>query len=147
MSLLEKLDQDMKQAMLARDEGRLSTLRLLKSAVKYAAIEKSAALSDAEIIQVIQKQIKQRRESIQQFTEGGRREMAAKEENEARILESYLPKQISQDDLKKIVEQEVKTQGAATKKDFGRMMKHLNEKLAGSADNKRLSEILGGLLK
>ena len=147
MSLLEKLDQDMKQAMLAKDEGRLSTIRLLKSAVKYAAIEKSAAMSDAEIVQVIQKQIKQRRESIQQFTDGGRREMAAKEENEARILEGYLPKQIGAEELKRIVESEVKAQGASTKKDFGKMMKHLSEKLAGSADNKRLSEILGGLLK
>ena len=128
MSLLEKLDQDMKQAMIAKDEGRLSTIRLLKSAVQYAAIEKSAAMSDAEIIQVIQKQIKQRRESIQQFIDGGRQEMAAKEENEARILESYLPKQISAEELKNIVESEVKAQGASTKKDFGRLMKILTEK-------------------
>ena len=138
MTLLEKINQDMKQAMIARDEARLSTLRMLKSAVQYVAIEKSGALGDAQIVQVIQKQIKQRRESIQQFAEGGRKDMAAKEENEARILESYLPKQISQDELKKIVEQEVKAQGAVTKKDFGRLMKHLSEKLAGGADNKRL---------
>ena len=147
MSLTEKIDSDLKRAMIDKDEARLSTIRMLKSAIQYVAIEKSGPLGDAEIVQVIQKQIKQRKESIQQFVDGGRKEMAAKEENEARILESYLPKQISQDELKKIVEQEVKSQGAASKKDFGRMMKHLNEKLAGSADNKRLSEILGGLLK
>ena len=147
MSLIEKIDNDLKQAMRARDEARLSTIRMLKSAIKYVAIEKSGALGDAEIVQVIQKQIKQRRESIQQFRDGGRSEMAAKEEKEASILEGYLPKQINPEELKNIVEQEVRAQGASTKKDFGRMMKHLNDKLAGSADNKRLSEILGGLLK
>ena len=148
MSLPAKLDQDMKQAMLTKDADRLSTLRLLKSAVKYAAIEKpGSVIGDSEILQVIQKQIKQRRESIQQFTDGGRKELAAKEAAEVKVLESYLPKQISMDELKNIVEQEVKAQGAASKKDFGKMMKHLSEKLAGSADNKRLSEILGQLLK
>ena len=147
MSLSEKIDLDLKRAMLAKDEARLSTIRMLKSAIKYVAIEKSGALGDAEIVQIIQKQIKQRRESIQQFTDGGRKEMAAKEENEARILEEYLPKQIGPEELKRLVEQEVRSHGASTKKDFGRMMKILSEKLAGSADNKRLSEVLGGLLK
>ena len=148
MSLMAKLDQELKQAMLTKDADRLSTLRLLKSAIKYAAIEKpGSVMGDTEIVQVIRKQIKQRRESIQQFSEGGRRELAAREEAEVRVLESYLPEQISADALKTMVEQEVKAQGAAAKKDFGRMMKYLGEKLAGRADNKRLSEILGQLLK
>ena len=146
MTLSEKIDSDIKQAMLSKDEARLSTVRFLKSALKYAAIEKSGALADAEVLQIIQKQIKQRRESIAQFSANGRQEMADKEENEARILEAYLPKQLSGDDLRRVVEQEVKAQGAASKKDFGRMMKHLTEKLAGSADNKSLSEALGKLL-
>jgi uncharacterized protein YqeY len=146
MALLEKIDRDLKSAMLSKDEARLSTLRFLKSAVQYAAIEKSGALADAEVLQVIQKQIKQRRESIAQFTTGGRKEMAAKEENEARILEAYLPKQLSGEELRRVVEQEVKAQGATSKKDFGRLMKHLTEKLAGAADNKSLSEALGKLL-
>ena len=87
MPLLEKIDQDMKQAMLAKDADTLSVLRFLKSAVKYAAIEKTSPLSDPETLQVIQKQIKQRRESIQQFSENGRKEMAAKEEKELSILD------------------------------------------------------------
>ena len=147
MSLNERIDSDLKQAMIAKDEARLSTIRMLKSAVKYVSIEKTGPLGDADIIQVIQKQIKQRKESIQQFKDGGRQDMAIKEENEARILEGYLPKQLGQEELKSLVEQEVKAQGASTKKDFGRMMKHLTEKLAGGADSKRISELLGGILK
>ncbi len=148
MPLLEKIDQDMKQAMLAKDADRLSVIRFLKSALKYAAIEKKMdALSDADAMLVIQKQIKQRRESIEQFRANGRADMAAKEEKEASILEGYLPKQLSDAELQKIVEAESAALGAATKKDFGRLMKHLTEKLAGSADNKRLSAELGKILK
>ena len=147
MALLEKLDQDIKQAMISKDAQTLSVLRFLKSAVKYAAIEKTSALTDAEVIQVIQKQTKQRRESIQQFTEGNRKDLAAKEEKELAVLERYLPKQLSDEDLKKIVEKEAQALGASTKKDFGRLMKHLNEKLAGSVDNRRLSAELGKILK
>ena len=148
MPLSEKIDQDLKQAMLAKDETRLSTIRFLKSAVKYVSIEKTGqTIGDTEILQVIQKQIKQHRESIQQFSAAGRKDLASKEEAEVRILEGYLPKQLSDAELKTAVEAEVRAQGASGKKDFGRMMKHLNEKLAGSADNKRLSELLGQLLK
>ena len=148
MPLSAKIDQDLKQAMLAKDETKLSTIRMLKSAMKYAAIDKPGAVfGDAEAMVVIQKQIKQRRESIQQFTEAGRADLSSKEEAELKILEGYLPKQLADVELKTIVENEVKAQGASTKKDFGRMMKHLNEKLAGGADNKRLSELLGQLLK
>ena len=147
MALLEKIDQDMKQAMLAKDADTLSVLRFLKSAVKYAAIEKNSPLTDPEILQVIQKQIKQRRESIQQFSENGRKDMAAKEEKELSILERYLPKQLSDAELQKVVEREAAALGASTKKDFGRLMKHLSDQLAGSVDNKRLSAELGKILK
>jgi uncharacterized protein len=148
MSIQAQIDQDIKKAMIARDEGRLSALRMLKSAIKYASIEKpGAAFGDAEAMQVIQKQIKQRRESIQQFTDAGRTDLSSKELAEVAVLEAYLPKQLSEAELKTLVEKEVAAQGATSKKDFGRMMKHLNERLAGGADNKRLSEMLGQLLK
>ena len=147
MPLLEKIDQDMKDAMRAKDADTLSVLRFLKSAVKYAAIEKTGELTDADVTAVIQKQTKQRRESIQQFSENGRKEMAAKEEKELSILERYLPKQLSDEELKKIVEKEAAALGASTKKDFGRLMKHLSDQLAGSVDNKRLSAELGKILK
>lgn len=146
MSLLERIDQDMKKAMIAKDQVRLDTLRFLKSAVKYVAIDKEGALSDADVMSVIQKQIKQRKESIQQFKGNGRPELAAKEEQEVAVIESYLPSQLSEADLIKIVEDEVKALGASSKKDFGRAMKACTEKLAGQADNKRISEILAKIL-
>lgn len=146
MSILEKIDQDTKKAMIARDQVRLDTLRFLKSALKYVAIDKTGALTDADVIQVIQKQIKQRKESIQQFVTAGRAELAAKEEQEVAVIESYLPSQLSDADLLKIVEREIQTSGASTKKDFGRMMKACTEKLAGQADNKRISEVLNKIL-
>ena len=147
MSLMQKIDSDMKQAMISKDSQRLGTLRFLKSAIQYVAIEKkTGSLSDTEAQLVIQKQIKQRRESIQQFTDGGRQELAEKEKKEVEILESYLPKQMSDADLEKFVQSEVKAVGASSKKDFGRLMKLLTEKLAGQAEARRISELLGKIL-
>src|SRR3990167_3566962 len=148
MTIQEKLDQDMKQAMLAKDQQKLDVLRFLKSAVKYAALEKpGAALSDADVMQVIQKQIKQRRESIQQFTQGNRADLAQKEEKELAVLETYLPKQMPDAELTAFIQAQVKEAGASSKKDFGRVMKACTDKLAGRADNKRISEVLGKLLQ
>ncbi len=147
MSLQEKIDQDLKQAMISRDETKLSTLRFLKSALKYSAIDKKAeTLTDADIQQIIQKQIKQRKESIDQFVKGGRKELADKEIRESEILESYLPKQLSDVELNDLIGKEVAAAGATSKKDFGKMMKLLTEKLSGSADAKRVSEALGKIL-
>ena len=147
MSLQEKLDADLKNAMVAKDAARLSTIRFLKSALKYSAIEKKKALlTEAEVQQVIQKQIKQRRESVEQFNSGGRAELAAKEAAEIQVLESYLPKQLPDNELQKFIESETKAAGVSSKKDFGRMMKLLSEKLAGQADSKRISEILAKML-
>lgn len=147
MSLQQKIDQDIKQGMISKDETKVSTLRFLKSALKYVAIEKKVELlSDLEIQQIIQKQIKQRRESIDQFTKAGRQELAGKEEQEVKILESYLPKQLTDAELEAFVASQLKEAGATSKKDFGRMMKLVNEKLAGQAEPKRVSEILGKVL-
>lgn len=147
MPLQQRIDEDIKKAMVAKDQQRLDALRLLKSAIKYAAIEKPGQTqTDADVMQVIQKQIKQRRESIQQFKEGGRPELASKEEVEVVVLESYLPKQISDAELGAVVQAVLKELGASTKKDFGRAMKACSDRLAGGADNKRISEALGKLL-
>ena len=147
MSLQEKIDQELKQAMISKDVTRVSTLRFLKSAIKYSAIEqKTGNLSDAQIQQVIQKQIKQRKESIDQFSKADRKDLAQKEVNEAVILESFLPKQVPDAELEALVREAVHEAQANSKKDFGRMMKLLNEKLAGRADSKRVSEFLGKIL-
>lgn len=147
MSLQNKIDQDLKEALMARDGVRTSTLRFLKSALKYSAIEKkSAELADADIFQIINKQIKQHQESIAQFTQGGRAELVAKETAEVKILESYLPRQMSDTELDEIVRAAVRESGASSKKDFGRAMKLLTEKLAGKAEPRRISALLTKLL-
>jgi uncharacterized protein YqeY len=147
MSLLDKIDQDLKQSMKSGQTVEVSVLRFLKSALKYSALEKrTQGLSDADIQQVIQKQIKQRKESIEQFAKGGRKDLADREAQELAILERYLPKQISDSELVEIIGQETAAAQAASKKDFGRMMKLLTEKLAGRADAKRVSEALGRIL-
>ena len=147
MSLRQKIDQDLKQAMISHDEAKVSTLRFLKSALNYNAIEKKTELlGDADIQQVIQKQIKQRKESIDQFVKGGRKDLADKEIREAAILEGYLPKQLSDSELDALIRKETSAAGAVSKKDFGKMMRLLSEKLAGRADAKRVSEFLGKIL-
>ena len=148
MSLLARIDQDVKQAMIAKDQTRLDVLRFLKSAIKYVAIEKTGSeMTDADILQVIQKQIKQRQESIQQFVNGGRLDLSAKEKQELVVLEAYLPKQMPDDELKAFIDQQIKDAQASSKKDFGRVMKMCVEKLSGRADNKRISEALGKILQ
>lgn len=148
MTLAERLDQDLKAAMVKKDAARLSALRFLKSALNYVAIEKRGQpLSDADVMQVIQKQIKQHRESVEQFKAAGRAELAGKEQGEIAVLESFLPKQLSEPELAAAVAAFVKETGAASKKDFGRVMKLAGERLAGQADAKRISEQLGKLLQ
>src|SRR5215468_2794878 len=115
MTLLERVDSDLKDAMRARDAARLGVLRMLKSALKYAAIAKSGAeaeLSDAEAAQVIRKQVKQRQDSIESFEKGGRAELAEKEKEELSILNSYLPQAMSLDELAKAVRETIAEIGA-----------------------------------
>jgi len=143
MSLQQRIDSDLKDAMRAKDTTRLGVLRMLKSALKYAAIEKSGAeveLEDAESIQVIRKQAKQRQDSIESFEKGGRPELAAKEKEELKILSGYLPQQLNADELSKIVREAISLVGATSKAQMGAVMKELQAKVAGRADGKTLSQ-------
>ena len=143
MKLLEQVDSDLKDAMRAKDTARLGVLRMLKSALKYSAIEKSgpeAQLDDAEAIQVIRKQVKQRQDSIESFEKGGRPELAAKEKEELAILESYLPQGLSANELSKVVSETIREVGAISKAQMGAVMKALQSKVAGRADGKTLSQ-------
>src|SRR5207302_3829998 len=118
MNALERLSQELKGAMLARDADRLSTLRLLKSAVGYAQIErKTESLSDADFTAVVQKEVKKRRDSIEQFEKGGRPELAEKERKEILVLETFLPKPLSPAELEQMVQAAIQELGATTKKD------------------------------
>lgn len=144
MSLFSNIEQEIKKAMIAKDETRLSVVRFLKSALKYAAIEKKTdTLPDADVQLIIQRQIKQRRESIEQFKNAGRQDLVQKETAELIVLESFLPAQMDDAGLEALIKSEINLQGTVSKKDFGRMMKVINEKLAGRADARRVSEVLG----
>ena len=143
MTLTERIDTDLKEAMRARDAGRLGVLRMLKSALKYAAIEKSGAegeLDEAEATQVIRKQVKQRQDSIESFEKGGRAELAAKEKTELAILQNYLPAAMSAEELSGLVRETIAEVGATSKAQMGAVMKALGPKVAGRADGKTLSQ-------
>jgi uncharacterized protein YqeY len=143
MTLAQRIDADLKDAMRARDTARLGVLRMLKSALKYAAIEKSGAeaeLDEAEATQVIRKQVKQRQDSIESFEKGGRAELAAKEKSELAILQQYLPAAMSAEDLARIVQETIAEVGATSRAQMGAVMKALGPKVAGRADGRTLSQ-------
>jgi uncharacterized protein len=142
MTLQERVDSDLMEAMRAKDATKLGVLRMLKSAFKYAAIAKSGAeaeLSDAEAVQVIRKQVKQRQDSIESFEKGGRAELAEKEREELRILNAYLPQAMSADELAKVVRETIAEVGATSRAQMGAVMKALQAKVVGRADGKTLS--------
>jgi uncharacterized protein YqeY len=141
------LSQEIKTAMLAKDADRLSTLRLLKSAVGYAQIERKVEpLSDGDFIAVVQKEVKKRRDSIEQFDKGGRPELAEKERKEILVLETFLPKPLSAEELEQLVKATIQELGATSKKDMGPVIKAVQAKAAGRADGKSISGLVGKLL-
>ena len=142
MTLPQRVDSDLKEAMRAKDVTKLGVLRMLKSALKYAAIAKSGAeaeLSDAEAVQVIRKQAKQRQDSIESFEKGGRAELADKEKQELAVLNTYLPQGMSPDELAKVVRETIAELGATSKAQMGAVMKVLQANVGGRADGKTLS--------
>jgi hypothetical protein len=140
MTLPERIDADLKDAMRAKEATKLSVLRGLKSALKYAAIEKADnAVDDSAATQVIRKQVKQRQDSIESFEKGGRPELAAKEKEELEILNGYLPKGLSAEELSALVRETIAEIGATSKAQMGAVMKALQAKVAGRADGKTLS--------
>ncbi len=143
MTLQERIDSDTKDAMRAKDAAKLNVLRMLKSALKYAAIEKSGAdalLDDAEASQVIRKQVKQRHDSIESFEKGGRAELAAKEKEELALLQEYLPKSMSAEELAALVREAIAESGAASRAQMGAAMKAAQARAAGRADGKAISQ-------
>jgi uncharacterized protein YqeY len=143
MSLAQQIDSDLKDAMRAKDTARLGVLRMLKSALKYAAIEKSGAegeLDETEATAVIRKQVKQRQDSIESFEKGGRPELAEKEKGELAILNNYLPAAMSADDIARLVRETISEVGATSRAQMGAVMKALGPKVAGRADGKTLSQ-------
>jgi uncharacterized protein YqeY len=143
VNLNERVDSDLKDAMRAKDATRLGVLRMLKSALKYAAIEKPGpddAMSDAEAVQVIRKQVKQRQDSIESFEKGARPDLAAKEKEELTVLNSYLPQQMGNEELSKAVRETILELNASSKAQMGAVMKALQAKIGGRVDGKTLSQ-------
>ena len=142
MTLQQRVDSDLKDAMRAKNTTKLGVLRMLKSALKYAAIAKSGAeaeLSEAEAAQVIRKQVKQRQDSIESFEKGGRAELVEKEKEELAILNGYLPQSMSAVEISKIVRETISEAGATSRAQMGAVMKALQTKVAGRVDGKALS--------
>lgn len=148
MSLLEKLNNDLKEAMKAKDAVKTGTLRMVVSEVKYAKIEKMKELDDGDIVGVIQKAIKSRKDSAEQYTNAARPELASKEEAEIAVLEVYLPKQMDAQEVEAIVRSVVSETGALGAKDMGKVMQKLMPLVKGKADGKMVNEtvkkVLGG---
>ena len=146
--LADKIDADMKDSMRAKDAARLSTLRMLKSAIEYYKIEKKQEkLADADVVAVIKKQVKQRQDSIDGFEKGGRTDLVDKEKAELAVLKSYLPEELSPAQVEEIVKATIAELGATMKADMGKVMKAVQAKTAGRADNRLVSQIVSAQLK
>jgi uncharacterized protein YqeY len=146
--LTDQLAADLKTAMLAKDALRLGTLRMLKTAIEYHKIEKKQeTITDADVTAVIKKQIKQRQDSIEGFEKGGRADLADKEKAELAVLKAYLPEEMSAAQLEEIIKATIVEVGATVKADMGKVMKAVQAKTAGRADNRLVSQLVTGLLK
>ena len=143
MTFLDRINQDITAAMKAKDADRLSTLRMVKTALKNREIDKMAALTDDEAIKVLQSLVKQRRDSIEQYKQGGRLELAEKEAAEIKVIETYLPAALDEAAIAQIVEETVAEQGATSAKELGQVMKAVMAKLAGqTVDGKVVNQLV-----
>ncbi len=143
MSILDQLNNDMKEALKAKDKARLEVIRGLKSDISYKEIEaKGGGLSEEDVIGVITSAAKRRRDSIEQFRNGGREDLASKEEAELEIITTYLPKQMSDAEIAKIVEEAIAASGATGPSDTGKVMKEVMPRVKGKADGNRVKQIV-----
>ncbi len=140
--MLEKISKDLIEALKSKDTLRLSTLRMLKGAVDFERINKKIVLSDDDIVVVIGKQIKTRKESIEEFKKGNRNDLVDQTQKEIDILNEYMPEALSEDEINKIIEDTIKTLNASSIKDMGNVMKEVSVKLKGKADMSIVSNII-----
>ena len=142
MSLKERITQDMKDAMRSGEKERLGIIRMLQAAIKQREVDERIALDDSQVLAVIEKMIKQRKEAIAQFEAGGRADLAEKEGAEIKLLQGYLPEQLSQADLEALVAAAVAETGAASVKDMGKVMGLVKTRAAGRADMGAVSALI-----
>jgi uncharacterized protein YqeY len=142
MTLKERITQDMKDAMRAAEKERLATIRMLQAAIKQREVDERITLDDAQVTGVIEKMIKQRREAITQFEAGGRADLAEKENAEVRLLQAYLPTQLSAAELDALIGAAISESGAASIKDMGKVMGLVKTRAAGRADMGAVSALI-----
>ena len=148
MSLKEKLTADMKEAMKAREEGRqrLGVIRMVRGAFRQQEIDGQKELDDDAVLAVISKEVKQRRDSIEEFKKGGREDLIAQNEAEIAVLMAYLPQQMAEGEIRKLVQDAITATGASSPKEMGKVMKELMPKVKGRADGKLVNQIVRELL-
>lgn len=143
MTFVDKVNQDIAEAMRAKNQDRLGPLRMLKAALMNKKVERGKDVTDGEALQIVSTLVKQRKDSVDQFTKAGRQDLADKEQAEITILETYLPPPVSREELEKAVDEAVRTTGASSPKDMGGVMKAVMAGLAGrNADGKLINELV-----
>ncbi|MDE3074603.1 MAG: GatB/YqeY domain-containing protein [Chloroflexota bacterium] len=142
MALSEQIQSDMTAAMKSKDQLRLSTLRMVKSALQYAKVSKRGELTEEDVLGVLAKEAKQRHESAEEFRKGGRPELAEKEEAELRIIQEYLPQQLDEAELRQLVQQGIDATGATDARELGKVMGWLSPRIKGRADGRLASQLV-----
>jgi len=142
MSLEERLVEEMKQAMKSNDKLRLSTIRMIRSALKNKEIELRKKLEDEDIVKVVQVMVRKGEESVEQFQAGGRMDLVEKEKREIEILKSFLPQPFSQEEILKIIDLSIQETQASSPKDIGKVMKSVIPKIGGKADGKLINQLV-----
>ena len=148
MTLRDQITHDMKESMKSGAKDRLGVIRLMLAAIKQKEVDERITLDDAQVLAVLEKMLKQRRESVVQFQQGGRQDLVQKEEAEIKVIQAYLPAQLSEAELDQLIAAAVAETGAASMKDMGKVMGVLKPKVAGKADmsavSARIKAKLGG---
>lgn len=147
MNLTERLNEDMKQAMKNKDKFRLSVIRMIRSSIKNLEIEQKRTLDDSEVLDILQREVKQRKDSLQEFTKAGRDDLAADVQAEIDIISEYLPEQMTEEEIKAVVQQTIQEVGASSKADMGKVMGALMPKVKGRADGRLVNQIVQQLLQ
>lgn len=142
MSLNDRLNEDMKQAMRSQDKFRLSVIRMVRSSIKNIEIDQRRSLDDQEVLDVLNREIKQRKDSLHEFEKAGRDDLADQLKQELAILVDYMPQQLSEDEVKEIVQQTIHEVGASSKADMGKVMSALMPKVKGRADGKLVNQLV-----
>jgi len=142
MTLQDQLIQDMKTAMKAKEQSRLTTIRFARSAIKNREIELGHPLEDDDVLRVLTTLVKQHKDSIEQYRQGGREDLVKKEEAGLRVLEAYLPQQLSEEEVRSMVAEAIAAVQATSVKEMGKVMKYIMPKLQGQADGKLVNQLV-----